>query len=501
MGAINPDEIQYIFKEQSDKMVSALIADVEQFHPPKVLTSCQRIVEAVDALINLYPSLHGDPNLFSEIMSLHVNSVIQKDARYQKLKSRLIGTTGALPIERIESFIGDYAAANTLLPSRRHPALANCMSISTIGKLFQYVSERRKYFVTFLSLTSEFASGEKDLDDWEVLESILFCIEVYCVPITTARNIRLLDLCYDDFKAYVVEGTVTWNKDDTYLEGLSLDPKRLTILDQIEYGKGDVLSEYKSTRPSGMMFSFEELEDVLAMYQCVFNGYAVDSIGIFQDLNQLIPMLRQFVVDDYLIKVPLCEFKKLSEQFPKLVLTVKSIDYYKHLNSVAPFTSCETHYYTNTVLFTRFISHWLTIKLERSKRYQIHSGFIFERRAMGVLEKHGFIDTEIHRINRKEFDLITTRDGEAFNFQCKNNLFEVSLIDENIQKTAKINKRLCDYYIQAYEKEVKREDLIKNKLGVDKVTHYVISRFPVMSAEDFFIPFNKLDSWLSENVD
>lgn len=52
---------------------------------------------------------------------------------------------------------------------------------------------------------------------------------------------------------------------------------------------------------------------------------------------------------------------------------------------------------------------------------------------------------------------------------------------------------LTNYYSRALKKERGREHLLKQELGMDKVVHYVVSRFPVIGADAAVINYNQIE--------
>ncbi|MDP2388508.1 MAG: hypothetical protein Q8M29_19195 [Bacteroidota bacterium] len=498
MKSIIKGDIQGIFANQSEELLKAFIGSISILEPERAHLSSRKVVEGVDTVVNLFTEICDD-ELFTEVMSISLNSIVLNEGNYQKIKPNITEEIGEEAVKRLEEFICDFSKAINFIKTRKHPIKQTLRSITTVYELFKYSSERRRYFVTYLSLIPQFATGSVVMSDAEFFEFEIFHLEVYMVQLTTVRNILLQEMCYEDFEMYNNQGVITWNKEFSHLEDLSLEPQRLTLIDQIEFRNIDCLKGLSSSKPNNQMFSFNEVEDSIALYECVFNNYGVDKIAIFVEIKKITPFLREFICEDYRIVIPESEFKTLQQRFSNLALTLESNDYLDHLNSFSPFSYSNGEYYSNVMLFVRFITNSLTIKLERNKRFQIHSGFIFEDRVTKILERYGFENSGVTRINRKEFDLVMTRNGEIHNFQCKNNLFEISLIDLDIKRTARINSKLCKYYDDAYAKEVSREDLIKNKLGMNNITHYIVSRFPVMSNQNFVVCFKDIEDWLKKN--
>ncbi|XKM40697.1 hypothetical protein A4U53_033195 [Rhizobium ruizarguesonis] len=97
------------------------------------------------------------------------------------------------------------------------------------------------------------------------------------------------------------------------------------------------------------------------------------------------------------------------------------------------------------------------------------------------------------RINRKEFDVVTIHGGVIYNFQCKNNWIDLAKVESNRALFVRYNRSLTNYYRRALQKERRREGLLKDKLGLDKVEHYLISRFPVIGSDARVINYNQID--------
>ena len=63
-------------------------------------------------------------------------------------------------------------------------------------------------------------------------------------------------------------------------------------------------------------------------------------------------------------------------------------------------------------------------------------------------------------------------------------------------KASRYNRRLVSYYEKALKDEFDKEHHLVEKLGVDKIKHFVISRFPVITNNENIIPFNRLEEWM-----
>ena len=136
--------------------------------------------------------------------------------------------------------------------------------------------------------------------------------------------------------------------------------------------------------------------------------------------------------------------------------------------------------------------YWRAQSLERVKRYQIRTGFIFEDAVATALSRQGFVVQDITRINRHEFDVVTLRNDVIWNVQCKNNFVNLSSVDSDAHRFARYNYRLVRSYEKALSKERSREHLLKAKVSRDMIEHMVVSRFPVVCDNPRIVPFSRI---------
>ncbi|MGY4403866.1 hypothetical protein [Bradyrhizobium sp. USDA 3315] len=70
---------------------------------------------------------------------------------------------------------------------------------------------------------------------------------------------------------------------------------------------------------------------------------------------------------------------------------------------------------------------------------------------------------------------------------------DLSKIEAERAMFVRYNRSLTNYYARALTKERRRDHLLKQELGMDKVVHYVVSRFPVIGADPAVINYNQID--------
>jgi hypothetical protein len=166
--------------------------------------------------------------------------------------------------------------------------------------------------------------------------------------------------------------------------------------------------------------------------------------------------------------------------------------YADQTNRHHPFVEIDGQLEGDVVLLSRFLNAFKNLHLASQRRFVIHSGFIFEDMVKRDLAAMGFDVKPIKRVGRREFDVVAVRDGVIFNLQCKNNALDLSQIEAHPRRVAAANRRLLAYYRGALRKERARQGVLQAELGLTKIRHFVISRFPVITTHPAIIPFNAL---------
>lgn len=206
--------------------------------------------------------------------------------------------------------------------------------------------------------------------------------------------------------------------------------------------------------------------------------------------------------DDYVVAIGKPKLRTLLRkqgqcdpgEMERLLVNRPSTEYAVNTNAFEPFIDVGDAVVSNVNLLSRFLYAFKEIHLGSRRRFQIHAGFIFEEMVARELARTGFEITDIKRINRKEFDVVATYAGAIYNFQCKNNAIDLTQIESDRKLFIRYNRRLVAYFLRAIAKEQRREHLLKDKLGLDTVRHFVISRFPVVTTERRIIAYNKINT-------
>ncbi len=238
--------------------------------------------------------------------------------------------------------------------------------------------------------------------------------------------------------------------------------------------------------------------DGIKLTTAVYDKYGLNEFEEYRQMVGLAFDLKPFLRDDYAFIVPQDDFRNLKEKYPLLDLTCNSTDFDDMLNARPAFFRYEEVFYSTVLFYQRYMENREQRLLEKKKKFQVDSGFAFEREITEMLSALGFsVQKSTKRIRRKEFDVVAIKDGCIYNFQCKNNFITISQQGDGwLRFTGSAIRRLNRYYEYALKKEDGRDYLLKEKLGIDTVKSYVLSRFPVITRNPRVINYNELNHFL-----
>lgn len=374
--------------------------------------------------------------------------------------------------------------------------------IKTIGHLYEYCKSRRLHFASMLYLIPMYAKGDKRIGEDKLYKELSWCIEEVAVNVTTAFNAMLQCRCLPDFEATVrFDGRLEFSEAYTQLESGFLEPVRLTEIDLHEFGK-NIRKDLLRRPSSRKLFSREEFDANLYNLSLYFAEYGIAENPLYLQIRKLADDVLQYLSDDYNITIPESEFRRISSKYQTVTLYKEMSGYFEVTASRYPFFRIGDTYYSTILFFQRYIVNAIYNSLERKKKFQIDSGFIFEKNVIKLAKRYGF---EYHktckRIERKEFDVVCVKDGCIYNFQCKNNYINVQKIDTNwIKAAARKHRALARAYDKALEKEYNREEMLKQELGIERIKSFVITRYPINTSNQRVISYNILPVYLEDGL-
>lgn len=493
MSGIELDNFLILFQEYSISNIKNYLAKYEFM---SLYSNWTKLIRSVDELINL-PLEIKDATTQKEFLNLSFN--FNNKNEIHKFK---------LVLKKIELQFGNEISTRLLIFAKMNFNLvynnlrSNEMllhNFSDVGSIISYYQLKRKYYVTLLDLIEEWAVGDYKFEFTDTLTEFQHIIDSYFQNVTNTYYDILLNNCLAnysiDFRISPPEKSFQYSN----LENFYLEPQILTMIDQLNHRFNLTKEVQLEKLPSNKVFSFVEVENNIKVIQSSFSNYNIDKTDQFNEIKILIKKVKPFCKDDYNIIIPKKIFEnEIVQYMKKIKLLVKKKDYISASNFVSGFQLVDNNYITSVVLINRFITNRILSYLNKQKKFQIHSGFIFEDMVKEILHENGYELTDIVRIDHKEFDVITIKNNRIYNFQCKNNNIDIGRVQADPKRIARLNNRLINKYIKAYEKEINREQLVKDKLGINEINHFVISRYPVITEIDYIISYNKLEEKIKE---
>lgn len=500
------EKISTLFKESIEVQLKDIYAILATFDPQELFANWFELVRGIDEIINLPLRLidlnfnFSNPNNQDQFKRILRRLKHRFDIGVAQRFERLVYISNLVDQSPypIPTNIVDTRGAKSYFQSRRAYYVALLQLIPHINKNIE-ISEELD-LIHYIPNMLQKKGGKVNHIDLIKLVPIVNIIELYSINITTAFHHLFLNETLDDFEIKSYGSIVVGNFNSFYLESFFLTPERLSLLDQLEFRKEEVDALDLPNLTNNQIFAYLEIENTLKIFQAGFKKYAIEKTKTYQELEYFVQEIKKYCIDEYKIVINASEFEQIQQSLPQIKpkLTLNEADYFEAIKTFAPFQKSEEVYVSTVVLMERFIYQTLMKSLIKKRRFQIHSGFVFEDKVKQILQEYEFQVTDIKRINRKEFDLVTIKNNKIYNFQCKNNIFNIANVGQNYIILAKQNKRLVKYYERAILKEVNREHLLKIEIGLDNIEHYVISRFPVVTRNAHIINFNSLESWIEQ---
>ncbi|WP_157108197.1 hypothetical protein [Azoarcus olearius] len=369
----------------------------------------------------------------------------------------------------------------------------------TLGGAITYFQSRRRQMVGLLYCMPTACSGTEPVDSLDALNVFLPIVEHSCVGLTSLYRHLVLLRIHDDYGLTVGPQSFKGNYSFDILDESFLEPERVGITEVPRDRVDGAVLKHRMKVDSGRVFSVPELcNDLLAMEA----AYAEFKLGdtAFGAMAQFIVACSRDARDQYHIELEASTLKSLMalcglSNAAQRRLVYAGTGYADAINSFAPFILVGRNYVTTVTLLSRFAYSWKTICLNKIKRFQVRSGFMFEQQVKDALEKQGFFVSDVKRIERKEFDVVATKDCVIYNVQCKNNLVDLTRMEENPSLFARYNRRLDRYYADALRKEEEREGLLKQRFGLGVVKHVVLSKFPVATKNPRILAFREISQF------
>lgn len=487
-------EAEALVQDQIRQHSGGIQDSLSVFNAGSAVSAWLEALRGVEELINLPLFELDDEQVVLELVSLRLDHLYP--AQVANLQELLAGQFEAGVARRFVQTVLRSAAIG--LAFRMH-GMECGEEFRTLGGAITYFQSRRRQMVALLYLMPRSCIGIESVEPLDALNVFLPIVEHSCIGLTTLYRHLVLMRIHDDYELTVGQQTFKGNYSLNTLDELFLEPERVGITEVSHDQVDATVLKHRMKLDSGRVFSSPELcNDLLAMEA----AYAEFKLGEteFSAMARFVVACSRHARDQFHIELKASTFKslivlcKLSSAAEQRLLYAGA-SYAEAINSFAPFILVGSNYVTTVTLLSRFAYSYKTSCLNKIKRFQVRSGFIFEQQVKDALEQQGFIITDVKRIERKEFDVVVTKDGVIYNVQCKNNLVELRRIEENPTLFVRYNQRLDRYYANALRKEEGREGLLKERFGSEVVKHVVLSKFPVATKNPRILAFREISQF------
>lgn len=504
--SLKGDQARSLIQQQLKEHSGGIEAVLAPYEVERAVSSLHKTIRAVEEFINIV-LVHID-----DVTERRQLSAIKLDDDFLSAPDQAFREAVQILSLHVEKDVASRFATTMLYSAaigagfRQHSGHTSDAGVllASVGGAAQYYQSRRRHLVSLFYSMPKMCFGTRDLPLHDTLNVLLPQIEVSCRTITGLHQQLVLMDVFDDFALDVDSAGFAASHSMEILEIGFLEPERASIMAMSQLRPNRNALPNSTEYPSDKLFSAAEMRHAVKLIEEVYSDFGL-SDDEFTALTQLVLYSLRYCHDDYFIEMPLAKFEGLLraqsvfevEELRELLLNSPG-DFATNSNAYHPFICVNDTVISNVNLLQRFIYVFKNIHLGSRKRFQIHAGFIFEDLVKRDLKKLGFALTDIKRINRKEFDVVTTKNGAIHNFQCKNNYVDLAKVEADSDLFVRYNRRLVNGYKRALKKEKDREALLKTHLGLDRIQHYVISRFPVISDEPRIINYNTLAASLAE---
>lgn len=492
MREISGADAETLLKDQIAAHTSGISQVLAPFAAEHTFSTWLETVRAIEEFINLPQFGLDDDALEQQIINLRLDAV--DPVALAPIRSALIAKFGQSMAQR---FVWTVLQASAIGAAFRLNGLFDAAAgFQTVAHATGYFQSRRRHIVALLYTLPDACRGARLLARLDAMNQFLPQVEISGLTLTGLHQKLMLAKVYPDFTLTVGDHGFAANHSYEPLDAFFLEPERAGIMEMQAAMRNKGILDQLELVDRRLMFSAAELRNNIRLIELAYAEFELAS-SAFGPMAQFVCDSLAHCEDDYLIRVPVVHFEKLVSEAGltadmRRKLVHQGSGYVENTNAIAPFIESGGNLVSTVTLLTRFMYHWKSVCLNRIRRFQIRSGFIFEDSVKAALAAQGFTVTDIKRINRKEFDVVAILDGVIYNVQCKNNLIDLSHIETDAARFARYNRRLVGYYSSALIKEKAREQLLKDKLGLANVRHVVVSRFPVATNNPRVIPFSQI---------
>lgn len=494
-GTLSGPALTAALDAEIQRTVDGIAAQLAPYDPIVTLQSWHRVLQGAEELINFATEPLDDEGLHYAIVDMPLDMAIGPKRAWleRSIRSLYDGGIEARILEVLQLvFAFDAGCTANGMP----------LGLATVAHAAGYLHTRRRRMVALLYVMPQLCRGSTKARTAFDLVPFMSLLELATGPIIDLTQMRMLNRVFPDFTVQS-DGVRYWaNRTAELLDEGALDPERVSVLDMVQHGVTGAFPDSSGLDPRRLLSKAEVVHQI-ALIEAAYAEFDLASTSFKPVCELILPLLHG--PESHVVTVPaepfLAAVDFLASRWPSVgraTFVHSGADYSAAINAHQPFVRIDDQLVTNVTLLTRFINDWKNVVLARKKRFQIRSGFLFENKVREILGGAGFTIAKVRRIQRREFDVVTTRNDLIYNFQCKNTFIDGRLIESDPARYARYNNAVVRSHRRALHKERAREQLLKDELGLPDIRHYVVSRFPVLCDDADIIPFAKLKTWVAQ---
>ncbi|MBZ9772298.1 hypothetical protein [Mesorhizobium sp. CO1-1-8] len=493
------DEARQLIMAQIEAHNGGLLRVLRKYEPGNATRVWHGAIRALEEFINVPLFAIDDNDVVRWLLSVRLDeSLLRNPARvWAQVKAALSIHVDGGTVDRICRLMVQLAAIRSGFLMHGQRSFGPGITLDTVGNAVEYLQSRRRHFVALLYLMPSACQGTEKLVALDTLNVLLPHVEHSCTTITGLYlQLALID-ALPEFTLEVGDAGALGSHWLQTLDAGYLDPERASIMTMNELRRDQITPAELEVIDPRKVFSAAELRNSVKLLSATYEAFGLNDSD-FAAMAAVVTSLSRRCQDDYVIAIGKGRLQALLTsqgapgEFERLLVNRSASDYAPNTNAFEPFIDVGNAVVSNVNLLSRFLYAFKNIHLGSRRRFQIHAGFIFEDMVKRDVERLGFTITEIKRINRKEFDVVATRHDVIYNLQCKNNWIDLSKVESDRALYVRYNRKLTSYYIRALAKEERREQLLKDRLGLDRIEHRVISRFPVITTDGRIVNYNRI---------
>jgi hypothetical protein len=491
VGTLSGPVLTAALDAEIDRTVAAIADQLAPYDSVVTPQGWHRILQGTEELINFATEPLDDEDLHHAIVNMPLRDAVGPARAW--LEQAIRGLfDGGIETRILEALQLTHAFDSSF---RSHGLP---LGLETVADAAGYLHTRRRRMVALLYVMPQLCRGSTRARTTFDLVPFMTLTELAAGPVIDLTNMRMLSHLFDDFSMVSDSRGYRANRTADLLDEGAMDPERVSAIDMLRHGVvGDMPQADLDPR---RLLSQAEVLHQIALIEAAYAEFGLAETSFKAVCELITPLLRG--PESHVVAAPAETFLAAVDfqaaRWPGITRATflhDGADFADALNGHQPFIRVGDQLVTNVTLLTRFINDWKNRVLGRKKRFQIRSGFLFEKKVRDILEEAGFASVPIRRVKGREFDVVMTKDGVIYNFQCKNTFVDGRLIEGEPARYARYNRAVAASHRRALAKERGREQLLKDEVGLPDIRHYVVSRFPVLCDAPEIIPFTKLRAW------